>query len=103
LIASGTLLILTLVACSIARCLLHPLKLFATQAVAVILCWRTKQILIRGIATLPLRRRWSLSITDGRRAGINRSRKLLSGLRLDFARMKALVMASPGLFPTIAE
>jgi hypothetical protein len=36
-------------------------------------------------------------------AGINRSGNFFSRLRLDFARMKALAMASPGLFPTIAE
>jgi hypothetical protein len=36
-------------------------------------------------------------------AGINRSGSFFSGLRLDFARMKALAMASPGCFPVMAE
>jgi hypothetical protein len=35
--------------------------------------------------------------------GINRARNFFSGLRLDLAKMKALAMASPGFFPTIAE
>ena len=93
LIASWTLSFLAVVAILV----LQPLKLFAAPRrrplIGTAVARRRRQHILTMIATLPLRRRWSIPVTDGRR----RDQSIRQLLQRAPARLRQNESASHGL------